>query len=407
MYLAFLVFLWLCGVAVTGASYYYPWSVNPVLVPSSGSSTQGWNNCYAPDLHQLGAAYQNSWVMFYGSQSGDGHDQIFLAFSEDKQQWRKHPSDHSPQPCLSRGTSNHVNDPSAVYARGKWWLYYTDAVVDIDDRVWLATATSLDTSFTKIAKVIDVGPAGSWSSYKVGRPSVRYINDTFWMWYDGQDSTIRSCIGLAFSSDGINFIQYSGNPVFCDVAAIDVKELHDPIDGHIVSYMMAIQGGDGSYWANSPDGISWAYQGLLVPVSGQDYDRYGQVTPFLELSADQSQVSAVWYGGASASSWDKNAIAVSFQTGGAPNVTTGGCTYCTTRGVSCAEQCATSKNGDTGYCGAPGSHDSSACCACYSDKCATCLPTGELDCFTACCDSGAAAGMCGDGLTPSDCCVCY
>jgi predicted GH43/DUF377 family glycosyl hydrolase len=369
-----------------------PLTTGPLLVPTASNALQGADNVYAPDLHAL----QGGWVMWYGGQGGDGHDRIFVATSADGAAWRKWPSDSAPQPALDRGSSNHVNDPSVVNVGGAWMMYFTDAAVGEDDRIWLATSTKL-TGFSKVQLVLDKGAAGSWESVKVGRPSVLYEGGVFKMWYDGQDGSSRH-IGYATSADGKSWTRHAQNPVFKNAGAVDVKRVGG-------SYVLVTESAVGTYWATSPDGIHcWTDRGLLFGLSGKAYDAHGQVTPFVQV--DQGKLRAIWFGGASVATWDKNRIALALPQGASwPGA---GCTGCTPGGLSCSAACQAVSNPPEGSCGAPGSTEPSACCSCLASPCAGCLG-GSADCHAACVAAGWVGGFCDNpgSTNPSACCACW
>ncbi|MFO0652606.1 MAG: hypothetical protein U0326_40700 [Polyangiales bacterium] len=371
-------------------SGFAPWAGNPVLVASRSASIQGEDNVYAPEIQRVSGAR----VMWYGAQGGDGHDRIFVAVARDGGEWRKWPSESAPSPALDRGTSNHVNDPSVVSVGGRWRMYYTDAPTAENDRIWLAESSSL-TGFAKVREVLGVGPAGSWDAEKVGRPAVLYDGGVYRMWYDGTASGQRH-VGLATSTDGVNFVRHPANPLFRNAGAVDVKHLGG-------AYVMLREGGDGTYWATSPDGVCWVDRGRLFARSGAAYDAFGQVTPFLEVDGDTAL--AVWFGGASVSSWNRNRIAAAFATGSAAP-TAWGCTACVPWGDSCTAACQRASGGRAGVCAAPGSAVEGRCCACSDDGCGRC--TTATDCHAACVAAGAVSGWCGSpGSTdPSRCCAC-
>ncbi|MFO0579954.1 MAG: hypothetical protein U1A78_38775 [Polyangia bacterium] len=369
----------------------YPY--NPILRPTPSSSNQGADNVYAPEIH----AHSGAKVMWYGAQGSDGHDRIYLAWSRDGMAWTKWPSDSAPAPVLDRGTSNHVNDPSVVRPAGTWRMYYTDAATAENDEIWLAESSKL-TGFTKVQRVLEKGPPGAWDEEKVGRPSVLYEGGVYFMWYDGT-SRGRRHVGLATSTDGIRFTRAPHNPVFRDAGAVDVKR----VGGTLV---MLREAADGTYFATSTDGICWIDRGRLFGLSGGGYDRYGQVTPFLEVDngAGGGAVLGVWFGGASVATWNKNRIAAAFPKGTIPSG--GGCTECVTPGLSCTSACQRGGLGSAGLCASPGSTLPGSCCGCQPSGCDACVAKG--DCQAACVGSGLAGGWCAyPGSTmPGRCCAC-
>ena len=365
------------------------YSYNPILVPTASAATQGADNVYAPDLHDFAGVR----VMWYGGQGSDGHDRIFVAWSKDGMQWRKWPSDAAPAAVLDVGTSNHVNDPSVVRIGDTWRMYYTDAPVAENDEIWLAESPKL-TGFSKVQRVLGKGPAGSWDEEKVGRPAVLYEGGIYRMWYDGTAKGRRH-VGLATSTDGVTFTRAPQNPIFQDAGAVDVK-----LVGNV--YVMLREGGDGTYFATSPDGVCWVDRGKLFGTSGAAYDKYGQVTPALEL--DGAAVRAVWFGGASVREWNKNRIAAAFPSTSTPSG--GGCTACVSSGLSCSAACISAGLGGAGICSFPGSTMGSSCCGCQPSGCEGCTAKG--DCQSACVAAKKTGGYCAfPGSTmPSRCCAC-
>ncbi len=366
------------------------WDHNPVLVPTSGATLHGSDNVYAPDIHDASGVR----VMWYGAQGSDGHDRIFVAWSRDGAQWRKYPTDASPQPVLETGGSNHVNDPSVVRVGTTWRMYYTDAPTAENDRIWLAESGSVK-GFQKVAEVLGPGAAGTWEAEKVGRPSVLVEGGVTHMWYDGTAAGSRH-VGYATSTDGITFVRHAGNPVFLHAGAVDVKKV-----GGV--YVMLREAGDGTYWATSADGTCWVDRGKLFGLSGSAYDAYGQVTPFLDVAG--GALRAVWFGGASVSTWNRNRIAVAYPSG-ATIPSGGGCSGCTTWGWSCSSACQQAGADASGTCGAPGSTSPGTCCACSTEGCEAC--TSAVDCHQACVSASKAGGWCAHpGSTdPAVCCAC-
>jgi len=324
-------------------------SWNPILTPRPAVSAHGSDNIYAPDVIRV---RDDLCLMWYGGQGSDGHDRIFLATSTDCHHWHHWPDDAAPAAVLDNGGANHVNDPSVVAVDGTYYMYYTEAATGEDDRVHVATSPD-GVTWARAGMVLDVGPAGSWDSFKVGRPAVLYIGGQFLLWYDGNDGTHRH-VGLATSPDGFTFERHPDNPLFLNAGAVDV----DVVGG---TYVMLREAGDGTYSATSRDGVVWCDQGRLIGLSGQPFDQYGQVTPFImSLSGG---FDALLYGGASDSCWCHNRIALLLPAGiDAPADPNAGCDGCTSR--NCTEDCRGAGFGVEGYCAHPGSTDPGVCCAC-------------------------------------------
>lgn len=282
---------------------------SPQLLLKGESETElaphGQGNVYAPDVHRDEDG--NGWIMWYGGQGHDGHDRIHRADSTDGRHWEKRGV------AVDCGTANHVNDPSVVRVGSLWWMFYTVAqTAELDE---IALATSADgLHWEKRGVVLPKGEGAVWDSWKVGRPSVLFENGRFRMWYDGQPTTEAAAanalagvvkregraVGYAESIDGLTWLRRS-EPVFHEGAgAIDVVRLGDPL-------IMVIESGSGVRWASSTDGLSWQGRGRLLPLSGGDLDRYGQVTPFLLEDAGKLRL---FFGAARRRTWDGNSIVV-------------------------------------------------------------------------------------------------
>jgi len=320
---------------------------NPVLVPTPSDGDQGADNIYAADIMW----HDGRWWMWYGGQGGDGHDGIFLAWSQDLVTWQKYPSWSDPVPVVDHGGSSHVNDPSVVLVDGTFYMYYTEADVGENDRVYLATSGD-GINWSKHGMVIDVGAADSWEPDRVGRPAVLYEEGEFRMWYDGQIFGVARHVGYATSPDGTNWTKYAGNPIVLHEGAVDV----DFVDGVYVLFAEA-HGGTRQYV--SEDRIQWHEKGMVFQTTGDAWDAYGQVTPHLVVH--DGEAKGIFVGGASDSCWCKNRIGVAFLNGDKP-----GCSQCLAGPPSCQAAC--EGNGSTyGFCAAPGSTDVNACCGCCNN----------------------------------------
>lgn len=272
---------------------------------ASELAPHGGGNIYAPEVHRDG----NRWLMWYGGQGNDGHDRIHLAESTDGASWEKRGV------VLDCGAANHVNDPSVVRVGKIWWMFYTVAEKAEQDEI--AAATSGDgVVWKKLGVVLKPGEPGTWDSWKVGRPSVLWAEGQFRIWYDGQPTEESAtthpiaavvkregrAVGYARSTDGLHWERKSA-PIFHEGAgAIHVSHIG-------ARWIMLMESQTGVHWAQSPDGLVWKPRGRLLPLSGEDFDRFGQVTPFLHHDEAGTRV---YFGAAARRTWDGNAMGCSW-----------------------------------------------------------------------------------------------
>jgi len=325
-----------------------PWSMaaaNPVLAPKKSCASHGFDNVYAPDVIKVGDEY---W-MWYGGQGKDGHDRIFLATSSDLLTWDLYSSWGCPQPVVDVGASNHVNDPSVVLVGDTYYMFYTDAPVAELDRIALATSTD-GKNWSVHGIVLDLGPAGTWDSMKVGRPAVIHEDGEFRMWYDGTADGANRHVGYAVSTDGTNWSRHPGNPVLLHQGAVDVERIGQEY------VLLAEAGPAGVLRFTSGDRVTWSSQGKSLAPSGAAWDWYGIVTPNI-LSVGGEPI-AMLFGGMSHECWCKNRIGVAFPVGAVDD-----CSLCLVGFETCAAACQ-AMGLTSGYCAHPGSTDPDTCCAC-------------------------------------------
>jgi putative oxygen-independent coproporphyrinogen III oxidase len=323
---------------------------SPVLSPIANRPNHGSDNIYAPDVVRLNP---NVCFLYYGAQGSDGHDAIYLATSNDCVHWQNWPRHDLPMPVVDHDLANHVNDPSVVVVNGTWYMYYTEAFVAEDDRIHLATSAD-GINWQKMGLVLDVGPSGSWDDFKVGRPAVIYENGLFWLYYDGNNRLNRH-VGLATSADGIHF-QKNPNPLILNAGAVDVERIGD-------TFVAVFEGHEGTYAQTSADGLQWCERRLIFELTGQGWDAFGQVTPF--IFKDQGMFMGLYFGGASDICWCRNriglAVRAEFMVGSDPDVGCGGCVA----NSDCTQACRDGGYGVEGSCAVPGSDRGEACCACF------------------------------------------
>ncbi|MGA1824085.1 MAG: hypothetical protein ACMUIP_05410 [bacterium] len=89
-----------------------------------------------------------------------------------------------------------------------------------DDEICYATSSD-GINWTEYSgnPVLKTGPSGSWDEEEVDGPSVVLEAGTYKMWYKGS----TSFIGYAHSSDGITWIKHDDNPLFEGAGPISAK----------------------------------------------------------------------------------------------------------------------------------------------------------------------------------------
>ncbi|QSO52515.1 hypothetical protein JZ785_00695 [Alicyclobacillus curvatus] len=110
--------------------------------------------------------------------------------------------------------------------QNRYVMYYN--VVDSGSPHYeqIALAVSADgTTWSKVgpAVVLPHGPTNSWDWYyaSVGARVLRLSADRFLMWYSGGFEQSNQGIGYAWSNDGINWVKYTGNPIFSNKNTIE------------------------------------------------------------------------------------------------------------------------------------------------------------------------------------------
>jgi hypothetical protein len=163
-------------------------------------------------------------------------------------------------------------------------------------------------AFTKHpTPVLDYGPAGSFDERAVADPYVIRIDPYFYMYYLGQDRAVRQRIGLARSTDGIQWEKLRSNPVL-ELDLDHEAGLGEP----------AVWQSDGFYWmlftvrnfdetrylglARSTDGVRWTR--LPVRYTG-DQPWNSKVLCDPSVVVDGGAIK-VWFGGGDVASPDEN-----------------------------------------------------------------------------------------------------
>ncbi len=170
-------------------------------------------------------------------------------------------------------------------ADGSPWYSEMGYAISADGRQWTKDTNN---------PVFKLGPAGSWDSRYVGEPYILYINGEYKMWYNGDDGSNSHKIGLATSSNGIDWVRFPNNPILTpDATGIENRHVHRPsviFDGNTYQMWYEFRGD-----SNGSDRIGYA-----TSVSGEDWVKHPG-NPVLDVGSagewDQNHVgspSVVW-----------------------------------------------------------------------------------------------------------------
>jgi uncharacterized repeat protein (TIGR01451 family) len=115
--------------------------------------------------------------------------------------------------------------------------------------------------------VLSVGAGGSWDDDDVWSPAVLKEGGTYKMWYTGDDGSSPTQIGLATSTNGMNWTKEAANPVLSPGQSWEVEGVRAGsviYDGGL--YKMWYTGYDSGWvgrigYATSPDGVAWTKHG--------------------------------------------------------------------------------------------------------------------------------------------------
>ncbi len=149
--------------------------------------------------------------------------------------------------------------------------------------------------------------SGNWDSSYVWQPNVLFENNEYKMYYTGFNGS-RFQIGFASSSDGLNWIKSTSNPIVSRLT-IDNRDSHDPSviftnNSYEMWYASSLNGGLSNfniYHATSTDGIGWTLtpsNSVFIP--SQTWDTEGISSPFV---LKDGSVYKMWYSALKNSFW--------------------------------------------------------------------------------------------------------
>lgn len=230
---------------------------------------------------------------------------------------------YNNNPVLVKGPDNFdliaIGQPTILFENDTIKMWYAGVGTDMKSRICFAYSTDGINWIKHNQPVINVGNSGTWDCGWLDTPEIVKDNTGYKLYYYGdtvqQFSGISSAIGVAFSTDGINWTKYSGNPIFTkgNIGDWDGTWVESPainFDSNTGEYKMWYNGVDTATWkiniglATSNDGINWTkYANNPVVTTGNwgTYDDMWLGTPTI-LKIDNYY--EMWYAATASNSYN-------------------------------------------------------------------------------------------------------
>lgn len=160
--------------------------------------------------------------------------------------------------------------------------------------------------------------ASAWDDHYLGHPAIIKIGATWYAYYSGMNSAGTSeSIGVATSTDLVNWTKYAGNPLITgNVAIPTVIQI-----GALYYLYVSNRGSINITYYTSPDGLTWTLGGTAISVSNSAW--YSGVTqmndPFVVLNPQgfyEMTFSACWTNGTWPTPYTIQAIGYATSTDG-------------------------------------------------------------------------------------------
>lgn len=206
---------------------------------------------------------ENKFKMWYHGDGGSAKKFVLYAESSDGKNWTRH-----PVPVLLPGPTGSWDSwavqPKIVFKEAGVYKMYFTGYANQNQQWYIGFATSLDgINWTKNPNPVLF--SGSGWEYQITAASMIKKGNQYFLYYNGRSSAYTEKVGLAISSDGINFTKYSGNPILTndktwEGSGVMCPSIYQENSIYKMVYMSAQ--GTGFGFANSIDGINWTKDSL-------------------------------------------------------------------------------------------------------------------------------------------------
>ncbi len=268
---------------------YIKYANNPLIQPYSAWNTSG---VTIPEVYFDG----NNYLMWFSGFSGSNM-QIGFATSDDGITWNTY-----PDPVISGlNVNRNVLSPSVIKVSNYFIMYYSADDKITHNALGIFRAESLDGINWTTNDLPVFNPSGGYSHNATGA-DVILANGQYYMWFNSS-YTGNWTIGLATSSDGLNWIEYFNNPVLKGDELWDGSQVGGPSviykDGkfHMWYGTNSVSVSHGINYAISDDGIIWSKPSnnnpiITTGVSGSWDQAIGDGTVIYN-----NNMFMMWYGG--------------------------------------------------------------------------------------------------------------
>ena len=193
----------------------YGWTKQGKILDVGAPGT--WDDLKAHDVCVLKP--DTTWMMWYsGTRDPEATYglKIGLATSSNGTDWTK----DAGNPIFDKGAAGkfddkHVVYPSVIKEGNTYYMWYSGFKSGVGySGIGLATSTNgINWTRQNSGNAVFTEGSASWESNYIYQAAVEYIDGKYWMIYTGMDSGSTSRLGLAYSTDKVNWTRFHDNPI--------------------------------------------------------------------------------------------------------------------------------------------------------------------------------------------------
>ncbi len=174
------------------------------------------NGIGSPDVLIENTGPSQTFIMYYAQGGTDTVGRIGRATSPDGIVWTRSGTVLTPS-GPGHFDDHFIDTPSIIKVGSTYYLYFFGDVDNSPDngKIGLATSTDgINFARPRSTPVIALGGTGTWDEYRVESPDVVNDGNSFIMYYTGVNALNIVRTGRATSSDGITWTKDPANPIF-------------------------------------------------------------------------------------------------------------------------------------------------------------------------------------------------